>query len=234
MTYQINNEDAIVHIYDVSVNILTETFYYKLSTNDITDISNIHYYVDKTKWNNISTNINPHNSSLHSGGFINNDTIGEDIIRHIANQCFGTHLVANIFTNESTLYNDVIQNCINVSTDIETKISAIDISDGIISGMMVDASGNKYMDYTFDGSNNLSKIMFDSLYDLSAGRFAKDEDKYAEKGDLFYKMPFLPNDEISFKLTICPHIDTFTAIPVPQSGEQISERIYKCVMKMAL
>ena len=232
MSYQINDEDATVKVFDVSTNILAETFYYKLSTNDITDTSNVHFYVDKSKWANISTNINPQNGSIQYGGFISNSTIGEDIVHDIAKQCFGTHLVANIFTNESALYNDIIQKCVGVSTDIEAKISALDISDGNVLNMLIDSSGNKYMNYTFDGSNNICKIMFDSLYDLSAGRFEKDEDKYTEKGESFYKMPFLPEDQIAFKLRISPHPDTFIAIPVIPTETPIIERIYECVLNV--
>ena len=231
MSYQINDEDAIVKVFDVSTNIIAETFYYKLSTNDITDTSNVHFYVDKTKWTNISSNINPQNGPIQSGGFVSNGTIGEDMIHDIAYQCFGTHLVANIFTNEATMYDDIIQKCISVSTDIESKITAIDISDGSID-MLIDGSGNKYMDYTFDGSNNICKIMFDSLYDLSAGRFEKEEDKYTEKGEYFYKMPFLPEDQIAFKLRISPHPDTFIAIPVVPTETLITERIYECILKI--
>lgn len=88
------------------------------------------------------------------------------------------------------------------------------------------------MDYTFNGPYNLSKILFDTLYDLSAGRFGKYEDRYTDKGEYFYKMPFLPDDQLTFNLNISPHLDTFVAIPIKPVDTAISERVYKCILKM--
>ena len=219
--------------FDVSASVFGETFYIKMDTDIIGDASSVWYYVDKSKWTNSTDTMNPIHGVATLGQFVDSDDIGEDFIREIARQCFGTHLASDLFTNENAMYTDISGKCALVSTDINSKISAADIAAGTITNMPTDASSNKYLTDAYDGSNNLTKLMFNALYALDTPRFAdiSSNHSYPEKGVGFYKLPFEANDVIEFRLTLSPHPDTFISVPT-KSGIELENRIYKCKLTL--
>ena len=228
----ISGQDATIDLsgYSVSASTFGETFYIKTDTDIVGDASSVWYYVDKTKWTNSTNTMNPIHGAVSTGQYVDNDDIGKDFIREIARQCFGTHLGSDLFTNESAMYNDISSQCAAVSTDINSKISAADTNNGNISGILTDGNSLKYLDDSFDGSNNITKLMFNALYDLSAGRFQdiSSNYSYSEKGSGFYKLPFATGDQIEFKLTLSPHPQTFTAVPTKPSNTALEDRVYRC------
>lgn len=226
----ISNHNATIDLsgYDVSASVFSETFYIKTDTDILGDASSVWYYVDQSKWINSANTMNPINGVVTAGQYVGNDDVGKDFIREIAKQCFGTHLGTDLFTNEDAMYLDISGKCANVSLDINSKISAADISSGNIAGMKEDLSFNKYLDDSFDGSNNITKLMFNAFYDIDQTRYADISVNYSytEKGPGFFKLPFIAGDTIEFRLTLSPHADTFTSIPTTTGTP--SNRVYRC------
>lgn len=220
--------------YDVSASVFSLTFFIKADTDIIGDASSVLYYVDKTKWSNSIGTMNPNNGKVSEGQYEDDDDMGHDFIKDLARQCFGTHLAANLFTNEGAMLDDISGKSLNVSIDINDKISAADISDGNIEGMLGEA-GNKHLDDTFDGNNNITKLMFNSLFGSFPTRFADISNNYPypgkEKG--FYQLPFEAGDQIEFVLTLSPHPDTFTSIPTKPAGTTPDNRVYTCRLTLS-
>jgi hypothetical protein len=216
----------------VSASAFKNTFYIKADTDILSDASSVWYFVDKSKWANASATLNPINGTVTDGQYVASDDVGKDFIREIANQCFGTHLGSDLFTNEDAMFTDISGKCATVSVDLNSKISAADITSGNVSGIL-GSEGSYYLDDSFDGSNNITKLMFDSLYTQFPTRFVDISSNlsYTSKGTGFYHLPFEANDVIEFKLTLTPHADTFTGIPT-KSGDP-DPRVYKCSLTLA-
>ena len=89
-----------------------------------------------------------------------------------------------------------------------------------------------HLDDSFDGSNNITKLMFNALYSNFPTRFVDISSNlsYTEKGTGFYHLPFVAGDKIEFKLTLTPHADTFTAIPTKTGSPD--PRVYRCQLTL--
>lgn len=228
----IGNEDATIDLsgFDVSATVFQETFFIKTDTDIAGDASSVLYYVDKSKWANHVNAMNPFHGMVTTGQFVDGDNVGQDFIREIALQCFGTHLGSDLFTNENEMTDDISSNCSTVADNIATKIENVDILNTNNNGdMQQDLSNLYYLTDAQDGSNNLTKLMFNAIYRLDETRFQDISTNYTYPGRPvgYYKLPFLAGDQIEYRLTISPNPLTFTNVPTKPTSTTLNDRIYK-------
>lgn len=225
---------------DVSADVLSRVFYYKtddLITSVPTDSSSVQYYVDKSLWTDFESNINPFRGTVTQNYFRNNttDNIGKDFLRELARQLFGTTLGVDLFTNEDAVSADISSQCDTVATAINTKLTNVDITNGL-AGMATDASDNnaKYRsDDTAD--TNICRELLIQMLDISGGsvdRFVDISTNYAYPGKPagYYRVPFVKGDTISYKLTVSPSADQRTKVA---TGDAVlNDRTYRIKLKL--
>ena len=214
----------------------------ELTTDDLitsvpTDSSSVQYYVDKSLWTDFESNINPFRGTVTQNYFRNNttDNIGKDFLRELARQLFGTTLGVDLFTNEDAVSADISSQCDTVATAINTKLTNVDITNGL-AGMATDASDNnsKYRgDDTAD--TNICRELLIQMLDISGGsvdRFVDISTNYAYPGKPagYYRVPFVKGDTISYKLTVSPSADQRTKVA---TGDAVlNDRTYRIKLKL--
>ena len=226
---QLTGIDATVVISDVSANYLQNTFYFKTDAPIATELTDdVHCYVNTDEWPSMLTDLNAMNGtiSVAQGAFVNNDVISKDFLRNVAQGLFGTHLGVDLFTNETTIRENLEVQTETLATNIKDQITDVGIGGGN-QYLVTDTSGNKYFpDPPTDGSpgpgtQDVTRALLLQFLQHVPGRFSDLETQYqiANKPG-FYKIPFLAGDSVSYAVTIHPHneqnsnVDTGTnAIP---------------------
>lgn len=209
--------DATIHLtFSVPATTLQNTFFYRTDQQITSDASFVYYYVDMSKWPDASTTLNPQNGTVVANSYAANDNIGKDFLRDLAKQLFGTPLAADLFTNEDEVVAEISLYCSLVAGEIVALLKSIDIKDGSFAGISIDSSGNKYMaDNT--SAQNISREVFNVLISNSPTRFDNIKTEWSYNGgvvdDGFYKMPIIPGDLISFKITVSPAPNQSSIIP---------------------
>lgn len=232
-TPTITTDATITLSTSVSAALLQSVFYFR-SDEDITlDASFVYYYVNKSPWTNLTTVVNPSNGIVTSNFYVANDNVSKDFIRDLARQLFGTYLGADMFTNEDAVVSDINDKCASVAASIGTLIGSIDKTTGTLSGMVTDASGDKYLKDN-SSTSNISREMFNILMTSAPGRFVDISGNYNYNSvqDGFYKMPIIAGDTISFKLTVNPAADQRTKVPTGSSV--INERTYTVILNVVV
>ena len=217
----------------VSASVLQDTFFFRTDTDITTDASFVYFYVDTTKWPNKNTTLSARNGIVTSNGYVSNDTGGKDFLRDLARQLFGTHLGADLFTNEDAVVDDINTNFDTVANNIVTLLSSIDKTTGTFGGMVEDSSGNKYLkDVT--STSNISRELMNELMTAAPDRFADIKLNYkynSPEEDGFYKIPILAGDTITFKVTICP--STGQTAAVPTGPVSLTNRSYTVILNVS-
>lgn len=216
---------------NVPATVLQSTFFFRTDSEITPDSSSCYYYVDKSKWTNLQTAINPKNGTITGNGYVLNDNISKDFIRDLARQLFGTYKVADLFTNENEIVSDIHTKCDGVALAIDSLMTSIDKTTGTFSGMLVDSSGNKYFDDN-NTTSNISRELFNELMTFAPERFADLKNSWTYNGSLedgFYKLPLLPGDVFTFKLTLSPASDQLTKVP---TGVTMTTRSYTVVLNI--
>jgi hypothetical protein len=211
---------------------LQSTFYFRTDSYLTPDSSFSYYYVDKSKWNNLQTAINPKNGTITGNAYVLNDNISKDFMRDLSRQLFGTYKVADLFTNEDAIVTDINTKCDTVAVTIDSLVTSIDKTTGTLSGMLQDSSGNKYFgDNT--STSNISRELFSELITYAPERFSdlKNNWMYNALDDGFYKMPILPGDVLTFKLTLSPASDQLVRVPTGTS--EMATRSYTVVLNIS-
>ena len=204
----------------ISVADLQKVFFYR-TDEDITslpfDSSFVYYYTDVGMWPTtvsatpIRDTLNPTNGIVTGNYYVSGDNMSKDFIRELGRQLFGTHLGADLFTNEDNVVTDIQAQCATVSVAIENKIKSVD---RVFGGALctADASGSFFMkDNTSDV--NLCREMILQLMAAAPTRFAAVENsKYDDRAG-YYKVPFVAGDTLNFKVTLLPSAGQRAAVP---------------------
>ena len=225
--------DAILTLTtQVPATVLQSTFFFRTDSDITPDSSFCYFYVDKSKWVNLQTVINPKNGSITGNAYVSNDNISKDFLRDLARQLFGTYQAADLFTNENEIVSDIHAKCDTVAVTIDSLVTSIDKSTGTFAGMLQDSSGNKYFDDN-SSTSNISRELFNELMTYAPERFSdlKNNWTYSLEEDGFYKMPILPGDVITFKLTVTPASDQLMKVPTRTTGE-LTTRCYTVVLNV--
>lgn len=143
MLEQLETADCISEISSSLTN-FDNIFYVKLNTNDISniDLSNVLFKINNN--NNHFSNINFSNSSIKYGAenkiYANSQKIKFDMIRHISKDITGSYGMSDIFTNETSLKNDVV----NLDNIIIQDISNIlnEVSELTVNGISNETINN--------------------------------------------------------------------------------------------
>lgn len=204
------------------------TFFFRTPCHDT---SYVDFYVDISKWPSLEVVLNPNNGIVTSNSYVNGDSVGKDFLRDLSKQLFGTHLGTKLFTNEDSVILDIISKCDTVATSLLTLLSSIDKTNGTLSALQTDSSGNKF----FRGNTNSSNIsyeLFNQLRVHANDRFSNDfsQYKYNETEDGFYRLPILAGDNITFKITISPSANQ--RMVVPTGASSLIDRTYTVVLNV--
>lgn len=229
---QMATSDATIHLtYSVPATVLQETFFYRADEFITSDASFVYYYVDMSRWPGALNSLNPQNGTVVSNCYVANDDIAKDFMRNLAEQLFGTYLGADLFTNETEVAVDISLNCSTIAEEIIALLTSIDKTNGSIVGISTDSSGNKYMNDD-RSSKNICREIFNELISNAPTRFEniKDNWPYNAGGvdDGFYKMPVLPGDNVSFRITIAPAANQATAVPTGRTS--LASRTYTVIL----
>ena len=150
--------------------------------------------------------------------------IKHDFIRYLAEKLFGSHMAADLFSNQSELIDslsstgtDIYQNDIS---GILWKYSATNSNPQLSSTYLFDGSSNFY--YTTDlmtTNDNIGRELLQQMLHFNVGRFSN---LIPDRNNLI-SLPILSGDNISFNYTInpAPNQNELTGVP-PFPG-----RIYK-------
>lgn len=215
----------------VSASDLQNTFFYRTDNPITTDASFVYYYVDTTKWSNQSTILNPKNGIVTAGGYVSNDNGSKDFLRDLARQLFGTYLAADLFTNEDAVVTDINLKFDTVASNVVALLTSIDKTSGSLSSMSTDEFGKKYLkDNT--STSNISRELFNQLITSAPARFVdiKTTHLYNSVEDGFYKMPIMPGDKITFKVTISPSASQVAAVPTGLTS--MTSRSYTVILNV--
>lgn len=229
---QVATSDATIQLtFSVPATVLQQTFFYRTDNFITSDASFVYYYVDMSRWPDAGQSLNPQNGTVVSGNYVENDNIGKDFLRNLAEQLFGTPLAVDLFTNENAIVTDISSNCGNVSNEIIALLTSIDKTSGTLDGISTDPSGNKYMT-DIESQTNICREIFNGLISNAPTRFGNIKNDWAYNSggidDGFYKMPVLPGDNVSFQVSVSPSANQTTAIPTGRTS--LSPRSYTVVL----
>jgi hypothetical protein len=227
--------DATVECTGPAATVFQNTFYFK-TDSDIatTSTDDVNYYVDLSSWTTVAADLNASTNgtiSLANGAFVDGESISESFLRHLANTLFGTHLGVDLFNNETTVKTDLLTSTATLATTIQTAISDISVSGS--DGDLLGSAGDKYLDDNVSSTKNITREMINQLLNNanSRERFnASNLASYIKGGQAgCYSVPFLPDDTISYKVTINPNASQDTDVPV---GPNTTARSFRVKMKL--
>lgn len=224
------------------------------------EIDDTKFYVDTSKWATMATDINPShridNLDRTDGGdgkakdlgvFVADEDIARNFLRSIATDMFGTHLGVDLFTNETSVRQNIEDSLKAKGLEIVSVMAEVGVS-GDDSDLKGDA-GYKYLPEDVTGTKNVSRELFTQLMAAQPTRFGAGESGLrayrhatlnvpynadpATPGYLgtgYYSIPFVSNDTISYKVTINPAVDQDSNVNV---GGTAKARSYRIRLKIA-
>lgn len=227
--------DATVECTGPAATVFQNTFYFKTDSDIATDATDdVHYFVDLLPWSTIAADLNASTNgtiSLANGAFVEGESISESFLRHLANTLFGTHLGVDLFNNETTVKDDLLTSTAAVATTIQTAITDVSVSGS--DADLLGSAGSKYLDDNTTSTKNITREMVNQLLNNpnSRERFnASNLASYNRDGQAgYYNVPFLPDDTISYKVTINPNATQDTDVPV---GPNTTARSFRVKMKL--
>ena len=232
LTPVLNGIDAIVTI-DIPITNLQEAFYFKTDSLIATDATDdVRCYVDTSKWATMVNDINASTGtiSVANNAFVDSDIISKDFLRNVANGLFGTHLGVDLFTNETTVAQNLVAQTLTVANSIKSIMDDVGIA-GTDGDLNVDASGNKYFLDTVTGTKNVTRSLLLQLLAAAPERFhSSNFGSYQLSGEPgSYRMPLNIGDSLSYALTIHPDPNQNTSVNTGTNAESRKYRV-KLVM----
>ena len=206
-------------------------FYFRTDDPITLDASFVYYYVDTEQWTNKAVVLSPKNGIVTSNAYVASDAVGKDFLRDLAKQLFGTHLGADLFTNEDAVISDINSKCDTVANNLISLLGSIDKTSGSLAGLQTDSSGNRYFNDNASTSN-ISRELFNQLMTNAVSRFSNIKDNYKKNAveDGHYRMPILAGDSITFKMTISPASGQTAAVPTGPTALQ--NRTYTVILNV--
>ena len=211
--------------------VVQKTFYFRTDSLITEDQSNVHFYVDKSKWPLLLSHVNPKNGKVTGNPHFYNDEISKDFLRELAFQLFGTSLGVDLFTNEDDVVLDINHKCDMVANEIAALIHSIDKVSGTVSTMINNTdSTEKYLDDSDTSSHNISRELFNQLMTIAPNRFSDISTNllYNSTHDGYYKMPIIAGDTITYKLTVRPSEGQRDAVNT--SDKELKSRTYTILL----
>jgi hypothetical protein len=231
LSYVLDTSADIALTQEVSKDVLSEVFYFR-TDEDITslpsDSSHVQYYVDKSKLTGGQATLNPFNGTVVRGRYVASDHLGKDFLRDMAQHLFNTHYGVDLFTNEDAVIADISTKSTAVANDLyNAKMGAVNIDNNSLQGP--DASG-WYFKKDDTSNTNLTREILNQLLTSSPGRFADKTSirKYTDLSGL-YGVPFLPDDTISYKLTVTANAGQHTTVNTGAAA--LGPRTYTVILK---
>jgi hypothetical protein len=208
-------------------------FYVKLNTNDISniDLSNVLFKINYN--NNPFDNIDFSKSNIKYGSenvIYRNQKVYVDMVRHLAKDITGGYAVADIFSNESALANNIVYLDNLILQDISNILQNV-------STLTINGISNE----TINTINNQSQLRFlkcisklfeitvsdilnnESSYNSRTLNFLNDINNYDLNND-YVPIKFIPGDAITIYVSYDPKSNTFN------SNNTILSRSYKILI----
>lgn len=208
-------------------------FYVKLNTNDISniDLSNVLFKINYN--NNPFDNIDFSKSNIKYGSenvIYRNQKVYVDMVRHLAKDITGGYAVADIFSNESALANNIVYLDNLILQDISNILQNV-------STLTINGISNE----TINTINNQSQLRFlkcisklfeitvsdilnnESSYNSRTLNFLNDINNYDLNND-YVPIKFVPGDAITIYVSYDPKSNTFN------SNNTILSRSYKILI----
>ena len=210
------------------------------------------FYVDTTKWATMATDINPSKAidnvergsgfgeAKDLGVFVSDEDIARNFLRSISTDMFGTHLGVDLFTNETSVRQNIEDSLKAKGLEIVSVMADVGVSgeDSDLEGN----AGSKYLPEGVTGTKNVSRELFTQIMAAQPGRFsAANLSSYrhstlnvpynadpAQPGYLgtgYYSVPLVAGDSISYKVTINPAVDQDSNVDVGGTAKARSYRI---------
>lgn len=208
-------------------------FYVKLNTNDISniDLSNVLFKINYN--NNPFDNIDFSKSNIKYGSenvIYRNQKVYVDMVRHLAKDITGGYAVADIFSNESALANNIVYLDNLILQDISNILQNV-------STLTINGISNE----TINTINNQSQLRFlkciSKLFEITVSDILNNESSYNSRTlnflnninnyDLnndYVPIKFVPGDAITIYVSYDPKSNTFN------SNNTILSRSYKILI----
>jgi|TARA_B110000285_G_scaffold62172_1_gene71654 hypothetical protein len=231
MLQTLDNADCITE-FTVSSTNFDDLFYVKLNTNDISniDLSNVLFKINYN--NNPFDNIDFSKSNIKYGSenvIYRNQKIYVDMVRHIAKDITGGYAVADIFSNESELANNIVYLDNLILQDISNTLHNVSI-------LTINGISNE----TINTINNESQLRFlkciSKLFEITVSDILNNESSYNSRtlnflNDIsnynlndYIPIKFIPGDAITIYVSYDPKSNTFN------SDNSILSRSYKILI----
>jgi hypothetical protein len=230
-TLSLTSDATITLTNGITVEQAQNAFFFRTDDPITLDASFVYYYVDTAQWSNKEVVLSPKNGTVTSNAYVASDGVGKDFLRDLAKQLFGTHLGADLFTNEDAVISDINSKCDTVANNLISLLSSIDKTSGSLAGLQTDSSGNKYFNDNASTSN-ISRELFNQLMTSAVSRFSNINTNYKKNGveDGMYRMPILAGDSITFKMTISPSSGQVVAVPTGPTA--LLSRTYTVILNV--
>ena len=194
---------------------MRNTFFYRTDDAILADSSFVAFFVDDTAWTDLSLNMNPRNATIGSisdGAYKAGDTLAKDFIRDLARQLFGTHLGADLFTNEDAVANNFNTKCDEIADTILQRTRNVNITNSS-SSLTLDTSLNYYFLKDDASDTNICREIVTQMITKDTKRFQNVTDiSYSSQFPGYWKVPFHAGDVLSYKITSTGSTDQHTAI----------------------
>ena len=232
MLQTLGNADCITE-FTVSSTNFDNLFYVKLNTSDISniDLSNVLFKIDYN--NNPFDNIDFSKSNIKYGSenvIYRNQKIYVDMVRHIAKDITGGYAVADIFSNESELANNIVYLDDIILQDISNILHNV-------STLTINGISNE----TINTINTQSQLRFlkciSKLFEITVNDILNNESSYNSRtlqflndisnNDLnndYVPIKFIPGDAITIYVSYDPKSSIFN------SNNTILSRSYKILI----
>ena len=127
--------DAVA-TYDVASTVFNSLFYITVDSSDIDDtaVNDVRFSIDDSFTNPFTGGIAFSDATVQSGNTnvrYADQVLKKDVVRHIAKEVTGGYGVADIFSNETALLDDVVSRDADIHTQLSSVIEEIRGADGV-------------------------------------------------------------------------------------------------------
>lgn len=208
----------------VSAEDLSGIFKFQTDSTDLTDASadDIKYACDSNNWPDLS--FGDANVTSNSVGGLSAST-KQDMLRHVANDIFGTHFGVDIISNEEAIQADIVGLDDNLKTAI---VSALDTNGGSTGSpnTRANATGNYAKEV-------LDKLIYEiNNNDNDDARIRSTEMLANADGSTFHNFVFKTGDKLTFRVTYHPEEGEGSAHD-QVSTATMSKRSYLVILNVA-
>ena len=215
ITHSITRDATATLSTTVSKEVLRNTFFYRTDDAILADSSFVAFFVDDTAWSDLSLDMNPRYATIGSvsdGAYKAGDTLAKDFIRDLARQLFGTHLGADLFTNEDAVADNFNTKCDEIADAILQRTRNVNITNAS-STLELDTSLNYYFLKDDPSNTNICREIVTQMISQDTERFQNVSDiSYSSQFPGYWKVPFQAGDVLSYKITSTASANQHTAI----------------------